>query len=122
MKKITKSIVSLVLVLAVMLSMPISISAAEKVSPEKEYLSYSQFRGEDLSQGIVDSKTPVSKESTVEKWGIKFGTGWSDVPGTPVIVGDYLYCLVAGQSKLYRVDANTGEILKSVPERIMLEI
>ena len=115
MKKITKSIVSLVLVLAVMLSMPISISAAEKVSPEKEYLSYSQFRGEALSQGIVDSKTPVSKESTVEKWGIKFGTGWSDVPGTPVIVGDYLYCLVAGQSKLYRVDANTGEILKSVP-------
>lgn len=115
MKKITKSIVSLVLVLAVMLSMPISISAAEKVSPEKEYLSYSQFRGEALSQGIVDSKTPVSKESTVEKWGIKFGTGWSDVPGTPIIVGDYLYCLVAGQSKLYRVDANTGEILKSVP-------
>lgn len=46
---------------------------------------------------------------------MKFGTGWSDVPGTPVIVGDYLYCLVAGQSKLYRVDANTGEILKSVP-------
>ncbi len=115
MNKITKSIVSLVLVFAVMLSMPISISAAEKVSPEKEYLSYSQFRGEALSQGIVDSKTPVSKESTVEKWGIKFGTGWSDVPGTPVIVGDYLYCLVAGQSKLYRVDANTGEILKSVP-------
>lgn len=115
MKKITKSIVSLVLVLAVMLSMPISISAVKNVSPEKEYLSYSQFRGEALSQGIVDSKTPVSKESTVEKWGIKFGTGWSDVPGTPVIVGDYLYCLVAGQSKLYRVDANTGEILKSVP-------
>ena len=115
MKKITKSIVSLVLVLAVILSMPISISAVKNVSPEKEYLSYSQFRGEALSQGIVDSKTPISKESTVEKWGIKFGTGWSDVPGTPVIVGDYLYCLVAGQSKLYRVDANTGEILKSVP-------
>lgn len=115
MKKITKSIVSLVLVLAVMLSMPISISAVKNTFPEKEYLSYSQFRGEALSQGIVDSKTPVSKESTVEKWGIKFGTGWSDVPGTPIIVGDYLYCLVAGQSKLYRVDANTGEILKSVP-------
>lgn len=115
MKKITKSIVSLVLVLAVALSLPVSISATGTVSPEKEYLSYSQFRGEALSQGIIDSKTPVSKDSTVEKWAMKFGTGWSDVPGTPVIVGDYLYCLVAGQSKLYRVDANTGEILKSVP-------
>lgn len=114
MKKIAKTLVSLVLVLAVVLSVPISTSAAGKVSPEKEYLSYSQFRGEALSQGIVDSKTPISKDSTTEKWGIKFGTGWSDVPGTPVIVGDYLYCLVAGQSKLYRVDANTGEILKSV--------
>ena len=115
MKKITKSIVSLVLVLAVALSLPVSISATGTVSPEKEYLSYSQFRGEALSQGIIDSKTPVSKDSTVEKWAMKFGTGWSDVPGTPVIVGDYLYCLVAGQSKLYRVDANTGKILKSVP-------
>lgn len=114
MKKIAKTLVSLVLVLAVVLSVPISTSATGKVSPEKEYLSYSQFRGEALSQGIVDSKTPISKDSTTEKWGIKFGTGWSDVPGTPVIVGDYLYCLVAGQSKLYRVDANTGEILKSV--------
>lgn len=114
MKKIAKTLVSLVLVLAVVLSVPISTSATGKVPPEKEYLSYSQFRGEALSQGIVDSKTPISKDSTTEKWGIKFGTGWSDVPGTPVIVGDYLYCLVAGQSKLYRVDANTGEILKSV--------
>lgn len=114
MKKIAKTLVSLVLVLAVVLSVPISTSATGKVSPEKEYLSYSQFRGEALSQGIVDSKTPISKDSTTEKLGIKFGTGWSDVPGTPVIVGDYLYCLVAGQSKLYRVDANTGEILKSV--------
>lgn len=115
MKKITKSIVSLVLVFAVMLSLPISISATRSVTPEKEYLSYSQFRGEALSQGIVDSKTPLYAGSTVEKWATSFGTGWSDVPGTPVIVGDYLYCLLAGQSKLYRVDAKTGEILKSVP-------
>lgn len=114
MKKIAKTLVSLVLVLAVVLSVPIGTSATGNVSPEKEYLSYSQFRGEALSQGIVDSKTPISKDSTTEKWGIKFGTSWSDVPGTPVIVGDYLYCLLAGQSKLYRVDANTGEILKSV--------
>lgn len=115
MKKITKTIVSLLLVFAVALSLPVGISAVREVSPEKEYLSYSQFRGEAFSQGIVDSKTPVYAGDTAEKWATSFGTGWSDVPGTPVIVGDYLYCLVAGQSKLYRVDAKTGEILKSVP-------
>lgn len=115
MKKITKSFVSLLLVFAVAFSLPICISAAREVSPEKEYLSYSQLRGEALSQGTVDSKTPLSQDSAVQKWATSFGTGWSDVPGTPVIVGDYLYCLLAGQSKLYRVDANTGEILKSVP-------
>ena len=80
----------------------------------KQYLSYTQFRGNTLVQGLIDSKTPINSDQIEEKWAASFGAGWNSTPGTPIVVGDYLYVVVPGQSKLNRVSLETGEVVKSV--------
>lgn len=112
-----KKILSFILVIAVALAIPLTAFAEEaniNSDEQKTYLSYPQFRGDTLAQGLIDSKTPINSEDTVEKWAASFGSGWSSTPGTPIIVGDYLYVVVPGQAKLYRVSLETGEALKSV--------
>lgn len=91
--------------------MVLSVTTAAPVSaqmPDSRY--FPQFRGETGSVGVIDAKTPITAQKTVEKYAKKFGSTWNDTPGTPIIVGDSIYCLVAGQKKLYRVNKDTGNV------------
>ncbi|MEG2081172.1 MAG: LPXTG cell wall anchor domain-containing protein [Oscillospiraceae bacterium] len=111
MKK-AKQLFAGILILAMLLSLSMVTNAQTK--EESQYLDYSQFRANTEAMGIVDSKTPKTANDIEEKWATKFGTDWNATPGTPIVIGDYLYALVAGQQKLYRVDIKTGKILNSV--------
>ncbi|MGN0493014.1 MAG: hypothetical protein ACI4F7_05135 [Acutalibacteraceae bacterium] len=77
--------------------------------PDSGY--FPQFHGETGSVGVIDAKTPMTAEKTAEKYAKKFGNSWNDTPGTPIVVGDSLYCLVAGQKKLYRVSKDNGNVI-----------
>lgn len=71
-----------------------------------------QFRGPAQSAGVTDAKTPTSPEETVEKWAVRLGSGWGATPGTPIIVGEYLYDF--GNGKLNRISTKDGELVKAV--------
>ncbi|MEG0571307.1 MAG: PQQ-binding-like beta-propeller repeat protein [Oscillospiraceae bacterium] len=111
-----KKIISILLVTVIALTFTFPLTAQQQSSTQidEQTLDFSQFRGNTMAQGIVDSKTPLTAENTFEKWATSFGSGWSDTPGTPIIVGENLYVVVPGQKKLYRVNKNSGEILQSV--------
>lgn len=112
--KVQKKLLSLILAITVIISIPLTVIADNQTDDYTSYFSYPQFRGDTLAQGLIDSKTPINSKDIIEKWAASFGTGWNSTPGTPIIVGDYLYVVVPGQSKLYRVSLQTGESLKSV--------
>ncbi|MEG1551631.1 MAG: hypothetical protein RR355_05105, partial [Oscillospiraceae bacterium] len=92
MKK-AKQVFAGVLILAMLLSLSMVTNAQTK--EESQYLDYSQFRANTEAMGIVDSKTPKTANDIEEKWATKFGTDWNATPGTPIVIGDYLYTLVA---------------------------
>ena len=59
---------------------------------------------------LTDSKTPVSSGKL--KFSKKFGQGFVNTPTTPVVVGNTL--IVAAGKKLFKLDAQTGDEIKSV--------
>lgn len=72
-------------------------------------LNWSQFLGNEGLQGVSDAKTPRTAEELEVKWTKQTGTGWNDVPGTPIIVGNYVYCY--SSQYLHKYDLITGEEL-----------
>ncbi len=50
-----------------------------------------QFLGEPSSPGVSDAQTPENSKNIRLRWKKSTGSEWTDVPGTPVIVGDYVY-------------------------------
>lgn len=50
-----------------------------------------QFLGEPGSQGFSDGQGPESSEGIRLRWKKITGSEWVDVPGTPIVVGDYVY-------------------------------
>lgn len=114
--KVGKRILSAVLAAAMALALPFgAFAAGEKTTGEdySSYLDFPQFRGSTLSQGIVDSKTPVAKSDIEQKWKAKFGSGWFVACGTPVIVNGYMYVLATTSKTLNRVSLADGSVLKS---------
>ena len=70
---------------------------------------------------VVDSYgTPIPGDSLVKSWAFAStglnrdteGMAWEGMPSTPLIVGDAVYVRAGGI--LYKLDINTGSILKSV--------
>lgn len=76
---------------------------------EESTLHWSQFLGNEGLQGVSDAKTPRTAEELEVKWTKQTGTGWNDVPGTPIIVGNYVYCY--SSQYLHKYDLITGEEL-----------
>ncbi len=50
-----------------------------------------QFLGQPEAQGISDGYTAVGAGTLALRWEKNTGNTWSDVPGTPVAVGEYVY-------------------------------
>lgn len=98
------------LLCAAVLAITSIVSAAAQSGDVRS--DWPQFRGPAQSAGVTDAKTPTTKEGTMELWAARLGSGWGATPGTPIIVGDFLYTF--GNGKLNRLSTETGEILKAV--------
>lgn len=73
-----------------------------------------QFLGAENSQGISAAATPKSGATMQERWRLSTSSegangmqGWTDVPGTPIVVGDYVYYY--SSEKLRKVEVATGK-------------
>lgn len=73
---------------------------------------YPGFRADSNNQSVIHAKTPITKESIEVKWERQMGKSVSPSSGsTPVIVDNKVYTQSGG--KLYMLDKETGEVLKS---------
>lgn len=50
-----------------------------------------QFLGDPSAPGISNGAAAISGSSLKLRWEKNTGSTWSDVPGTPIVVGDYVY-------------------------------
>lgn len=71
-----------------------------------------QFLGAEVSQGLSTEETPTAAENLAMRWEKNTGRTWSDVPGTPIVVGNYVYYY--SSQYLRKLDLKTGEELGSV--------
>lgn len=86
--------------------------AAESEELPQLDAEYGGFRADSNNQSVIPAKTPISKESIEVKWERQMGTSVTPSSGsTPVIVDNKVYTQSGG--KLYMLDKETGEILKS---------
>ena len=80
--------------------------------PQLKAREYPGFRADSNNQSVINAKTPITKESIEVKWERQMGTSVSPSSGsTPVIVDNKVYTQSGG--KLYMLDKETGEVLKS---------
>ena len=86
--------------------------AAESEKLPQLKAEYPGFRADSNNQSVIKSKTPITKESIEVKWERQMGTSVTPSSGsTPVIVDNKVYTQSGG--KLYMLDKETGEVLKS---------
>ena len=71
------------------------------------------FRGNDYNMAITDVKTPHDVDSTVLKWAVKLGTGWSASPSVQIIADNALVTMVG--TEIFKLDLQTGEVLDRGP-------
>lgn len=67
------------------------------------------FRNGSNHLGIVDAKTPYDPDDAELLWAVKYGTGWSAAPGSPILVDDCIITYIG--SSIKKLDKNTGEVL-----------
>ena len=70
---------------------------------------WANFRNSQYNMAITDAKTPVSAATTVEKWAVSKGTGWTDTPSGMIIADNAL--IFMGQTTITKADLQTGEVL-----------
>ena len=106
-----KKLMALAMVLVVLSTSFVAFAgdAASSGAKTESVLNYSQFLGTEGLQGVYDSKTPRSAEELEIKWTKVTGSGWNDVPGSPIVVGNYVYCYSSQYLRKY--DLETGEEL-----------
>lgn len=78
-----------------------------------------QFLGEEGSQGVAKALTPKTSTDVAMRWDMATSSegadgmrGWTDVPGTPIVVGDYVYCY--SSEYLRKLDLKTGKEVDKV--------
>ena len=98
MKKIIRSVLLLVLSLTVLL---IPALAAD----------WPQFLGDPGAQGVSDGHSAVSGADLMLRWEKNTGNTWDDVPGTPIVMGDFVYYY--SSQYLRKLDLATGEEVKT---------
>lgn len=79
---------------------------------ESELWTWPQFLGREESRGISDGRAAVSGDELRLRWEINTGSTWNDVPGTPVIAGDYVYSY--SSQYLRKVELKTGKEVDKV--------
>ena len=72
-----------------------------------------QFLGDPAAQGISAGDSAVSGEDVALRWEKNTGNTWCDVPGTPIVVGDYVYYY--SSQYLRKLDLSTGKEVAKAP-------
>lgn len=78
-----------------------------------------EFLGHADLPGVSYAKTPISQEQIKERWKINSTsllgdaatTGWNATPGTPILVGDYMYCYL--DQRIWKIELATGKAVGS---------
>ena len=70
-----------------------------------------QFLGQPQSPGVSDGRSATVGTDLVLRWEKNTGSTWNDVPGTPIVVGDFVYYY--SSQYLRKLDLATGEELKT---------
>ena len=73
------------------------------------YAQWANFRNGSNHLGITDAPTPYAPEDAELLWAVKYGSGWSEAPGSPIIVDGDIITYTG--STIKRLDRNTGAIL-----------
>lgn len=112
MKGNFKRIISVLIVFLMIVSLnadfiPASANAFKTVKKDTT-LNWSQFLGNLELQGVSDAKTPRTSEELKENWRYYEDGGWEVTPGTPIVVGDYVYCYV--NEKILKINSETGKV------------
>lgn len=113
MKTMSKRLGAVLLACALTISSFVSVTAAQ-TAPAKTTLSWEQFLGNETLRGVSDAKTPTSGDDLKKNWEVDLSESaydWSATPGTPIVVGDFVYCYIKNQ--IHKIDSTTGEIVKS---------
>ena len=80
--------------------------------PEITDNDWSSYRNSETNNGITNTSTPTSKDTTVQKWSLHLDAkGWDAALTPPLILGGYLY--VASGQFIYKIDKNTGDIVQT---------
>lgn len=96
-----------------------SLSIQLEAAPDTHYgagvtSDWPSFRGNDNSNGVVDVKTPISRENTVLSWANKLGEGYgSGAVSCPILIkeGGLEFLIVYSGTKLYKVESVTGTVV-----------
>lgn len=74
---------------------------------------WKNFRGNDSNMAIVNTKTPIDKDSTSLLWSYKFGgaADWTNAPSVQIIADNSL--IVLAGSKIYKLNLETGNVIAS---------
>lgn len=72
-----------------------------------------QFLGDPAAQGLSNGDSAVDSEHLSLRWDKNTGSTWSDVPGTPIVVGDYVYYY--SSQYLRKLELATGKEVASAP-------
>ncbi len=100
-----------------------SLTIQLETAPDTNYgagvtSDWPSFRGNDNSNGVVDVKTPISREDTVLSWASKLGNGYSsDAVSCPILIkekidgNDVEFLIVYSGTKLYKVESVTGTVV-----------
>ncbi len=97
--------------LSVLLAAVLLLGTASIVANATEEAYWPNFRGNDYNMAITDVATPKSAETTVLKWAVKLGTGWSASPSVQIIADNALITMVG--TEIYKLDLQTGQTIAS---------
>ena len=70
-----------------------------------------QFLGRAEEQGISEGRSATQGKDLTLRWEKNTGSTWNDVPGTPIVVGDYVYYY--SSQYLRKVELATGKEVKT---------
>lgn len=73
------------------------------------YAQWANFRNGENHLGITASATPYDSADAELLWAVKYGTGWSAAPGSPIMVDGCIITYVG--TRLLKLDRETGAIL-----------
>ena len=80
--------------------------AAVMLAATVQAADWPQFLGNPAAQGVSDGRSAVSGADLALRWEKNTGSTWNDVPGTPIVVGDYVYYY--SSQYLRKVELSTG--------------